>query len=106
MRIGYWQPVLRDELTVEPFVEYSYYPSTMTHLGARLNLLMTSLLNVGVSVGYISSSGLDTSGEFFRNTFGSGIGAFSTAYAGVTISLIDRIFLEQQLRYFSQGASQ
>lgn len=104
IRIGYWQPVLRDELTLEPFVEYSYYPSTITQIGARLNLFVTPTMNISLSGGYISSDGFDTSSDFFQQAFGNGIGAFSTSYAGITISLLDRIFFEELLRYNRPGA--
>jgi hypothetical protein len=103
LRIGYWQPVLRDELTFEPFVEYSYYPTVTTQIGARLNLFVTSTLNIALTGGYMSSSGFDTSGEFFKQAFGTGLGAFSTAYAGISVNLLDRIFFEEQLRYNRAG---
>lgn len=105
LRLGYWQPILRDELTFEPFVEYSYYPSSITQIGARLNLFVTPVLNIAFTGGYISSDGFDTSGEFFRSAFGTGIGAFSTGYVGFSISLFDRIFFEDQLRYNKPGAN-
>ncbi len=99
IRVGYWQPVLNDELSFEPFVEYSYYPNNMFQIGARLNLFATRSLNVALNAGYITSDGFDTSSGFFQEAFGSSLGAFSTVYVGISVGLFDRIFFEDELRY-------
>ena len=99
IRVGYWQPVLEDELSFEPFIEYSYYPNNMFQIGMRLNLYATKSLNFSLNAGYISSDGFDTSSDFFQNTFGSSVGGFSTFYLGISIGLFDRIFNEDELRY-------
>lgn len=100
IRVGYWQPVLNDELTAEPFISFSYFPTTMLQIGAKLNLSITERFNIGLNAGFISSGGFDTSSEFFRNNFGSGLGSFSTPYLGISFGILDRIFTESVLRYF------
>ena len=99
IRIGYWQPVMKDELSFEPFIEYSYLPSSMFQMGARLNLYATRNLNLSFNLGYITSGGFDTSSDFFKENLGNGLGAFSTFYAGISVGFLDRIFGEEELRY-------
>ena len=99
LRVGYWQPVLQDELSLEPFLEYSYFPHSMFQIGGRLNLAISSEINVSLNTGYISSAGFDTSNNFFTDTFGNGIGAFDTFYFGLSFGIQDRIFRGEELRY-------
>jgi hypothetical protein len=100
VRFGYWQPLIEDELTTEPFVEYNYYPSSFFHLGNRVNLRITDQINLNVSVGYASGSTVDDDilGSDFTENFGNPT-SFSSAYFGIGISLSDRIFLPEELRY-------
>lgn len=99
IRVGYWQPVLLDELSVEPFIEYSYYPSSIFQIGAKANLFLSKSFNLGLNLGYINSGGLDTSNNFFERNFGQSIGSFSSVYFGITIGIEDRIFFGNELRY-------
>ncbi len=103
LRVGYWQPLMRDELSLEPFMEYSYFPNNMFQIGARLSLYATRSLNISLVAGYVTSDGFDTSSDFFSNTFGSGLGAFSSTYIGLSVGLFDRIFFEEELRYNKAG---
>lgn len=99
IRIGYWQPVLPDELSFEPYIEYSYYPSTIFQFGARLNLFLQQRFNVSLHAAYVSSGGFDTSTGFFKETFGQSIGEFSTFIFGISFGIQDRIFAPEELRY-------
>ncbi|MBL7997204.1 MAG: hypothetical protein JNL32_01075 [Candidatus Kapabacteria bacterium] len=104
LRVGYWYPVLSDELSAEPFIEYSYLPSSMIQLGAKLNLFLTQRFNIGLNAGYISSSGIDLPvipgiQSFLERAFGRSMGAFSTAYIGLSVGIQSRIFFPDEVRY-------
>ncbi len=99
LRMGYWQTVIADELSVEPFIEYNYYPSSYVNLGARLNLKVNDGINIGIIAGYASGSTFGGIGTELTNQLGNP-GNFSRAYIGVTLGLFDRIFFKEQLRYF------
>jgi len=102
IRAGWWHTLLKDELTLEPFMEYLYYPSSVFNMGARINLRMFEEYNFGLMAGY-------TIGDMFSSTdikmpgLDLGIfedfGKFSVFYIGLSIGIKDRIFFPQDLRY-------
>ncbi len=100
LRAGFFQTLIPDELSLEPFAEYNYFPSSFFHLGANLNLYVMERFNVGLTAGYVNgSTGIDTElAEFVRNNIGS-FDDFSGFYAGFTLGIQDRIFFPQELRY-------
>ncbi|HEX3072902.1 MAG TPA: hypothetical protein VHP30_04740 [Ignavibacteriales bacterium] len=98
-RIGLWQPVIEDDLTTEPFIEFSYYPSKVFHIGNRLNLKISDLINLSLVLGYINGK---TANETFIPDFTSDYGkegSFSRPYIGINIGMSSRIFFPSELRY-------
>ncbi|MGQ9819340.1 MAG: hypothetical protein ACUVQ1_05380 [Candidatus Kapaibacteriales bacterium] len=100
-RLGYWQMVIPDELSFEPFIEYGYYPSEFVNAGGRLNLRVSDNLNLSISMGYVSGSNkriVDASSnqDWFDYTPYLN---FSRYYIGVGIGILDRIFLPKEIRY-------
>ncbi|MFH1050278.1 MAG: hypothetical protein V1779_05025 [bacterium] len=105
IRIGYFQTVLLDELSVEPFIEYNYYPSSFFNIGGRLNLVLNKLeegssgfLNISLLLGFASGSTDLGFGSDIVDAIGLP-GEFSRAYIGLNIGIWDRIFFPEQLRY-------
>lgn len=99
LRLGLWQTVIMDELSVEPFIEYNYYPSEILHLGGRMNLRVTEGINLGLAVGYVTGSTVGKFGSDMMRQLGSPM-SFSRPYIGLSIGLFDRIFFPENLRYF------
>jgi len=98
LRLGYWQTVLADELSIEPFIEYNYYPSNFFHAGARLNLRVATLLNIGIVAGYASGSSNKAFGNDLTNALGAAQ-SFSRPYVGISLGFFDRIFFPEEIRY-------
>ena len=102
LRLGFWQTVIMDELSVEPFIEYNYYPSSFVHIGGRLNLRVTEGINIGLAAGY--ASGSTTGGIGSEITQGIGYpDNFTRTYIGLSVGLFDRIFFPEHLRYFKNN---
>lgn len=99
LRLGFWQTVIMDELSVEPFIEYNYYPSEFIHLGGRLNFRVTEGINLGVALGYASGSTVGKFGSDMMRQLGDPM-KFSRPYIGLSIGIFDRIFFPEHLRYF------
>jgi hypothetical protein len=103
LRLGYWQTILQDELTTEPFIEYNYYPSSAFHIGNRVNLRISEGFNVSFIIGFVTGSALNA--DRFGSDITSRIGnpnSFSRPYIGINISAFDRIFFPEHLRYFKK----
>jgi hypothetical protein len=98
IRVGYWQTILDDELTTEPFIEYNYYPSTFFHIGNKLNLKISEQVSISVILGYASGSASNKYGRDVADQFGLP-GDFSRGYFGISIGGWDRIFYPGELRY-------
>ncbi len=98
IRIGFWQTLIQDELSLEPFAEYNYYPSSIFHFGAKLNLRLTDQINIGFAAGYASGKTVEIIGNNFVDNFGNPF-EFSNGYIGVNIGIMDKIFFSQDLRY-------
>jgi hypothetical protein len=105
IRIGYFQTVLMDELSVEPFIEYNYYPSSFFNIGGRLNLVVSKseegesgFINISLLFGFASGSTDLGFGSDIVDAIGLP-GEFSRAYMGLSIGIADRIFFPEQLRY-------
>lgn len=102
VRMGYFQTLLSDELSAEPFVEYNYYPSAFFHAGARINLRISDMLNLGFVAGYASGKTDNNFGKDVYDRLGRP-GQFSGAYAGISIGIADRIFFPEELRFNKQA---
>jgi len=102
VRVGYLHPITEKELSVEPFIEYNYYPSSFVHLGGKLNM-STSFLgdflgSIFLQAGWVNGnivSGIvsDIADELGVST------SFSGAYFGIGIGINDKIFTAKELRY-------
>lgn len=98
IRLGWWQTIVQDELTADPFIEINYFPSTVIHLGGKVNLRLTESLNIGFTLGYASGRTDKGFGSDIQDELGNATD-FSASYIGVSLSLFDRIFFPQELRY-------
>lgn len=100
IRIGYWNELIKDELAIDPFFEYNYYPSQMYNFGARVNLRIFDNLSLSGVLGYISGSTItnDDLGDDLIEQFGNPTD-FSNYYFGIGINA-NRVFFERELRYF------
>lgn len=101
LRVGYWHTLLPDELSVEPFVEYNYFPSSFFHLGAKLNLYVKQSLSVNLTAGFASGNTSNAISSDLTDQFGNPT-SFSGAYIGIGIGLSNRIFFPEELRYNKQ----
>jgi hypothetical protein len=98
LRFGWWQTIVQDELSAEPFVEFNYYPSTMLHIGGRVNIRLVQSLNIGLSMGYASGRTDKGFGGDIQNEIGNATD-FSGYYIGINLGFFDRIFFPDELRY-------
>jgi hypothetical protein len=89
VRLGYRQYIFGEDLMLEPFVEYNYYPSTMLNIGARLKLDTKTANNIGITAGYVTGSPGDFTPQIFNTAGVSQATSFSTAYLGVSFFLGD-----------------
>lgn len=100
IRVGYFQTLVPDELTTEPFIEYNYSPSSYFNIGNRINMRLSDRQSVSFVFGYASGSmGIkNLVGGSLVSLFGAS-DSFSNYYFGVGINLYDNIFFPEQLRY-------
>jgi hypothetical protein len=89
IRVGYRQYIFAEDLMLEPFVEYNYYPSTFVNAGLRLKLDTYKGLGIGITAGYASGSPGNFAPQILNTAAASNIFNFSTAYLGVTLFLGD-----------------
>lgn len=99
LRLGYWQDLIEDELTTEPFIEFNYYPSTFIHIGNKLNLKVSNEINMGLTLGYVNGSTEIEFGGTSKDLFGKIKSSMSNFYIGINFGFIDRIFLPSEIRY-------
>jgi len=98
IRLGYWLVLIEDELSLDPFIEYNYFPSNFINLGSRLNLKISENLNLSLLFGF--ATGKTDLGYDKSITDEIGLpGEFSRPYIGININIWDRIFYPQELRY-------
>ncbi len=98
LRLGYWHQLLLDELSVSPFVEFGFYPSKMFNIAVKSNLKISNFLNLLLQAGYITVEPVGGINNDLMNSFGPSLN-FSRFYIGFGLSLFDRIFFPEQLRY-------
>jgi hypothetical protein len=97
IRTGYRFNLLYDELNLEPFLEFNYYPSTIFHAGLRLSvpLPVWDGLMVNVLAGYAAGSlnlDLPAGLEEFA-TFND----WSTGYIGIGVGIFDYFHTPEQV---------
>jgi hypothetical protein len=100
VRLGYWLPIGRGAVAVEPFVMASYFPHTMWQVAARVHLGALDWLPLGITLGYISSSGLQIRSGTLADLVGTNVLAFNVAYIGISIGIAEEMFRPEQLRYY------
>jgi hypothetical protein len=99
LRVGFWQTILADELSTEPFLELNYYPSSFIHIGNRVNLRLNSSMNLNFTLGFASGNGdshkfgIDITDQFGAQQ------SFSKVYFGIGLGIGDRIFFPEEVRY-------
>ena len=98
VRFGYWQVILADELITEPFIEFSYYPSSIVNIANRVNLKLSEWLNINLVLGYAVGNTSNGFGNDIINELGKPK-EFSRPYFGITLGITDRIFNPRDLRY-------
>jgi hypothetical protein len=98
IRAGYWIVLAEDELSLEPFAELGYYPSTLYNLGAKINLVLNESFNFGIVAGYASGENTLNIPSDFNSSYGISK-SFSQFYIGINFGILDRIFYPHQLRY-------
>lgn len=99
LRLSYsWQP-LNNLFTIEPFTEFSYLPSTFVNIGARAALPLSDNFTVVVSAGYVSGETGSLSNMDLNNQPSVSGLKFSSVYFGFGVSVFDRIFGKEELRY-------
>lgn len=90
LRFGYREYLIAEDLTLEPFIELNYYPSSFVNLGARLKLNTFRDLTVGINAGFASGS----TGAFYPRIFTSDAsvipGELNSLYIGISLGLKDR----------------
>jgi len=98
LRFGYRQYLIAEDLTLEPFIEANYYPSSFINLAARLRLNTFHDMTVGLILGYANGS----SGAFLPKLFipnGSKTAtSFGSFYFGVSFSPKDRLNTPELVR--------
>lgn len=98
IRLGYWHQLLKDELSIDPHIEFGYFPSTFVEVGAKLRLRFSDRYNMAIIGGYITGS---TTGGLASETldFLGDATEFDGFYVGLSFSLYDQIFYPEELRY-------
>lgn len=102
LRVGYWQNLLKDELSITPFIEYNYFPSNFIHIGGRMSLVIPNFRDhqFGIQFGY--ANGTPLGGIAQLNTGFDVLNdllEINNFYVGVYIGLWDRVFFKDELRY-------
>lgn len=101
IRLGYWHTLIADELSIEPFFEYNYYPSSFINLAAKLNLRINSSLNASIHLGYANGNTNKVFDKKAAKEFATQ-NEFSRYYFGIGFNFLDNIFFPEQLRYFKK----
>ncbi len=98
IRAGYRQYIIAEDMSLEPFIEYNYYPSQFLNLGARLRLDTFSGFTFSLLAGYASGG----SGDFLPTVIYSNgsdkVGTFATGYLGLSIGISDHLLRPEAVR--------
>ncbi|MBK9248754.1 MAG: hypothetical protein IPM69_11705 [Ignavibacteria bacterium] len=98
VRLGFWQPLNENELSVEPFIEYNYFPSNFVHIGGKFNLKFGTTSNFFAQIGWVNGNTSNSIGEILTKHFGVAQ-SFTGLYFGIGVGILDRIFPAKDLRY-------
>ncbi|MBS1911587.1 MAG: hypothetical protein JST22_06355 [Bacteroidetes bacterium] len=95
VRVGYRFNVLYDEINLEPFAEYTYYPQGIIHLGARLSLRIFEYATVDLAAGYAAGAANVNLSNGLQS-FGASAN-WSAPYLGIGIGLGDVFHTPEQV---------
>jgi hypothetical protein len=103
LRFGYREYLFAEDLTIEPQIELSYYPSQIANLSAKLKLNMFNDFTLGFTMGYASGSpGAFLPGVFSQvtnnTTYAKELSTFNTFYFGITFGIKDRYYTPQRVK--------
>lgn len=103
IRVGWMQQVLNDELFIDPFIEYNYYPSTFFNIGTKLTLGFprTGKYNISLVMGYASGNpigGIDLDVSSKLGVFEDALD-FSQFYLGIEVGILERLFQSKDLKH-------
>lgn len=102
LRGGYRYNLLNDELNLEPFVEVTYYPSTMFHIGTRATIKVFDWLQASALAGFVTgSTNIDVIAGLRRasDIRGlDGIDNFSAPYLGIGVGIGDFLRTPEEVR--------
>lgn len=103
VRVGWWQMLLKDELILDPFIEYNYFPSRYYNLGVKITLIIPPLGNTNFSLiaGYASGK---TFGAIDIDNLGDlgdfeDFDQFSNMYIGLQVNFKNNIFKREELKH-------
>jgi hypothetical protein len=101
IRVGWFQQVLRDELFIDPFIEYNYFPSRFYNIGAKLSLIFPPLPShtLNLVAGYASGNSIGGLGNNANSDFFDGYNTFGNFYLGFQIGLYERLFQSRDLKH-------
>jgi hypothetical protein len=97
LRLSYViQPFANTRFIIEPFAEYNYAPSQFVHAGIRTALPLSDQLAVIAILGFADGS---TNAALNFDGFSTTISEFSLFYFGIGVSVLDKLFGREDLRY-------
>ncbi|NQW29856.1 MAG: hypothetical protein HQ472_05025 [Ignavibacteria bacterium] len=100
IRVSYFWNPFGNRFTVQPFLEYNYAPSNFIHTGFRALMPIADNTTLQIVAGYASGNVGSATARVFGDKIGvQGIDSFQAIYVGVGLSLFDRIFGSNELRY-------
>ncbi len=89
IRLGYRKSLVENDLNLEPFIEYTYYPSSSFNLGVKASLKISDWVRMSVMAGYMTGSpNLDVLTGYEPLAT---VGDFSTFYLGAGVGIGDII---------------
>lgn len=101
LRFGYREYLFAEDLTVEPQIELSYYPSQMANISTKLKLNMFNDFTFGLTVGYVSGSpGAYLPGALaaINDRYAKSLTEFNTFYFGITFGIKDRYYTPEKVK--------
>ena len=98
IRAGYYYQPGDGQFTVEPFAEVAFAPSSYTQIGVRAALPFSGELGLTIVAAYMSGNPGSTALYDLAGVPAS-TGDFSVFYAGIGLSVFDKIFGRGDLRY-------
>ncbi|HYM19538.1 MAG TPA: hypothetical protein VEW28_00885 [Candidatus Kapabacteria bacterium] len=89
LRAGYRHYLISDDLMLEPFIEYSYYPSSVLNAGIRLKWDTFTKYDLGLTLGFATGSPGNFTPSAISNSYVRNATSFSSVYLGISFFLGD-----------------